>query len=109
MKKLTILLAALALAAVVAGTARPAETAAARAAAAVKCPKGKKVKVVRGKRVCVAIKKAKPKAKPPVNVQLLAINDFHGNLEPPSGSSGRVTTGYNAGTAVTVDAGGVEY
>ena len=24
------------------------------------------------------------------HVQLLAINDFHGNLEPPSGSSGRV-------------------
>src|SRR4051794_30676745 len=35
-----------------------------------------------------------------VNVQLLAINDFHGNLEPPSGSSGRVGT---------VDAGGSEY
>ena len=25
-----------------------------------------------------------------VNVQLLAINDFHGNLEPPSGSNGRI-------------------
>ena len=35
-----------------------------------------------------------------VNVQLLAINDFHGNLDPPSGSSGRIGT---------VDAGGVEY
>jgi 5'-nucleotidase len=35
-----------------------------------------------------------------VNVQLLAINDFHGNLAPPAGSSGRVGT---------VDAGGVEY
>ena len=34
------------------------------------------------------------------SVQLLAINDFHGNLEPPSGSSGRIGT---------VDAGGVEY
>ena len=35
---------------------------------------------------------AKPANTPPhaVNVQLLAINDFHGNLEPPSGSSGRV-------------------
>src|SRR5688572_4351561 len=35
-----------------------------------------------------------------VNVQLLALNDFHGNLLPPSGSSGRVGT---------IDAGGVEY
>ncbi|HEX7095039.1 MAG TPA: bifunctional metallophosphatase/5'-nucleotidase [Acidimicrobiales bacterium] len=35
-----------------------------------------------------------------VDVQILAFNDFHGNLEPPSGSSGRVGT---------VDAGGVEY
>src|SRR4051794_25184661 len=25
-----------------------------------------------------------------VNVQLLAINDFHGNLEPPAGSSGTI-------------------
>ncbi len=35
-----------------------------------------------------------------VNMQILAINDFHGNLEPPSGSSGRIGT---------TDAGGVEY
>lgn len=35
-----------------------------------------------------------------VNVQILALNDFHGNLLPPSGSSGRVGT---------IDAGGVEY
>jgi 5'-nucleotidase len=35
-----------------------------------------------------------------VNVQLLAINDFHGNLEPPSGSSGAIN-----GTP----AGGSEY
>src|SRR5512138_121453 len=35
-----------------------------------------------------------------VDVQILAINDFHGNLQPPGGSSGRVGT---------VDAGGVEY
>ncbi len=45
-------------------------------------------------------------AKPPedkdktVEVQLVALNDFHGNLLPPSGSSGRVGT---------VDAGGAEY
>jgi 5'-nucleotidase len=37
---------------------------------------------------------------PPVTVQLLALNDFHGNLEPPSGSSG---------TIAGVPAGGVEY
>jgi 5'-nucleotidase len=38
-------------------------------------------------------------------VQLLAINDFHGNLQPPSGSSGRITTGVGQ----TVNAGGVAY
>jgi len=27
-----------------------------------------------------------------VDVQLLAFNDFHGNLEPPAGSSGRIVT-----------------
>ena len=26
----------------------------------------------------------------PVDVKLLALNDFHGNLEPPSGSSGTI-------------------
>jgi 5'-nucleotidase len=35
-----------------------------------------------------------------VEVQILGLNDFHGNIEPPSGSSGRVGT---------VDAGGAEY
>ncbi|MET8093341.1 bifunctional metallophosphatase/5'-nucleotidase [Micromonospora sp. NPDC005220] len=40
---------------------------------------------------------ARPK---PVDVTLLALNDFHGNLEPPSGSSGTI-----AGQT----AGGVEY
>ena len=35
-----------------------------------------------------------------VEVQLLAVNDFHGNLEPPAGSSGRIGT---------VVAGGVQY
>jgi len=39
-----------------------------------------------------------------IDVQLLAINDFHGNLEPPSGSSGRIVS-----EGVTTDAGGVEY
>ena len=27
-----------------------------------------------------------------VEVQILALNDFHGNLQPPAGSSGRVGT-----------------
>ncbi|TQM61800.1 bifunctional metallophosphatase/5'-nucleotidase [Humibacillus xanthopallidus] len=59
---------------------------------------------------------------PLVNVQLLSFNDFHGNLEAPSGSSGRIVVDHapDAKDAdkdgnteepadVTVDAGGVEY
>ncbi|WP_347058152.1 bifunctional metallophosphatase/5'-nucleotidase [Blastococcus sp. HT6-30] len=42
----------------------------------------------------------------PVEVQLLALNDFHGNLEAPGGSGGRIQVDA-AGT--TVDAGGAEY
>lgn len=47
-----------------------------------------------------------PEPRPPVvpqanvDVQVLAINDFHGNLQPPAGSSGRIGS---------TDAGGVEY
>ncbi|CAN7233872.1 bifunctional metallophosphatase/5'-nucleotidase [Terrabacter sp. LjRoot27] len=37
-------------------------------------------------------------------IQILSFNDFHGNLEPPSGSSARILT-----SAGNVDAGGVEY
>jgi 5'-nucleotidase len=48
---------------------------------------------------------AKHKAKKDTTVQLLAINDFHGNLDPPAGSSGRISTG----PTTTVDAGGAEY
>ncbi|MFJ9543081.1 bifunctional metallophosphatase/5'-nucleotidase [Streptomyces sp. NPDC101225] len=43
------------------------------------------------------------------DVQLLSFNDLHGNLEPPTGSSGRVTELQPDGTTQTVDAGGVEY
>ncbi|MFI5686858.1 bifunctional metallophosphatase/5'-nucleotidase [Streptomyces sp. NPDC051636] len=43
------------------------------------------------------------------DVQLLSFNDLHGNLEPPSGSSGRVTELQPDGTTKSVDAGGVEY
>ncbi|HUQ05405.1 MAG TPA: bifunctional metallophosphatase/5'-nucleotidase [Kofleriaceae bacterium] len=42
------------------------------------------------------------------SVQLLATNDFHGNLKPPSGSSGRIQTGPDP-LVNRVDAGGAEY
>lgn len=38
------------------------------------------------------------------DIQILAVNDFHGNLEPPTGSSGTITSGTTA-----IPAGGVEY
>ena len=49
-----------------------------------------------------ATQAARPANTPPgnVDVQLLAINDFHGNLQPPTGSGGLVGT---------TPAGGVEY
>ncbi|WP_437587758.1 bifunctional metallophosphatase/5'-nucleotidase [Sorangium sp. So ce1000] len=40
-----------------------------------------------------------------VSVQILAFNDFHGNLEPPAGSSGRITMP----DTTQVNAGGVAY
>lgn len=43
-----------------------------------------------------------------VDVQLLGFNDFHGNLKPPAGSSGRIQTGPDPAVN-RVDAGGVEY
>ncbi|NJQ00050.1 bifunctional metallophosphatase/5'-nucleotidase [Streptomyces zingiberis] len=54
-------------------------------------------------------KPGKPGNSSTVDVQLLSFNDFHGNLEPPAGSSGRVTHAHEDGTTETVDAGGVEY
>ncbi len=42
----------------------------------------------------------KPAPKPPVQIQILAINDFHGNLEPPAGSDGLINKTF---------AGGAEY
>ena len=59
----------------------------------------------------------KPRHKPGylVPVQLLSFNDFHGNLEPPSGSSGRNVVGHTfdpvTGKPVdtTVNAGGAAY
>jgi 5'-nucleotidase len=48
-----------------------------------------------------------PSGPKPVEVQLLALNDFHGNLEPPSGSSGRTQIG--PATTQTVNSGGAEF
>ena len=48
----------------------------------------------------LAVVPASAKPSGTVQVQILALNDFHGNLLPPGGSSGRVGT---------IDAGGVEY
>lgn len=45
------------------------------------------------------------KAPTTVPVRLLALNDFHGNLEPPTGSSGRMVDE----NGNTVDAGGAAY
>jgi 5'-nucleotidase len=39
-------------------------------------------------------------AEEPIHVQILALNDFHGNLEPPTGSLGKING---------VEAGGAEY
>lgn len=49
-------------------------------------------------------KPGKPGAKP-VSVRVMSFNDLHGNLEPPSGSSGRVPLA----DGTTVDAGGAAY
>jgi len=58
---------------------------------------------------------AAPKPKPAkgnpnlVDVQLLSINDFHGNLEPPGGSSGLVSELQPDGSVKPVTVGGVQY
>jgi 5'-nucleotidase len=59
---------------------------------------------------------------PTLDIQLLSFNDFHGNLEPPSGSGGRIVVDHFVDTAdvdgdknttevleTTVNAGGSEY
>jgi 5'-nucleotidase len=48
---------------------------------------------------------APPAPLPPVHVQVLALNDFHGNLEPPHGHDGTV----HAGPGVDIPAGGAAY
>ena len=50
-----------------------------------------------------------------MDLQILSFNDFHGNLEPPGGSSGRLVTGHHldpvtgAPVSDTTDVGGVAY
>nr|AYM53225.1 5'-nucleotidase domain protein [Cystobacter sp.] len=44
-----------------------------------------------------------------LHVQLLAFNDLHGNLEPPSGSNGTVPTPGADGSTVNVNAGGAAF
>ena len=64
-----------------------------------------------------AAPKHKPHLPKTVEVRVMSFNDLHGNLEPPAGSSGRVTTAdavpatptTPAVPAVTVDAGGAAY
>jgi 5'-nucleotidase len=50
-----------------------------------------------------------PPGPPLEKVQLLSINDFHGNLQPPGGSSGAVTELEPDGTTMSLTVGGVEY
>jgi 5'-nucleotidase len=50
--------------------------------------------------LAIAVLPAAAKPSGSVDVQILGINDFHGNLKPPAGSSGRVGA---------TNAGGVEY
>jgi 5'-nucleotidase len=42
-------------------------------------------------------------------IQLLAINDFHGSIDPPQGESGTVITGIADGKTTSVNAGGIAY
>jgi 5'-nucleotidase len=44
-----------------------------------------------------------------VDLQILSINDFHGNLQPPGGSSGRINVPDGSGGTTSVNAGGVTY
>jgi len=63
------------------------------------------------------VSQARPVKSSTTDIQILSFNDFHGNLEAPSGSSGRVTVDHRLDTSgatpkvvdVTKDAGGVEY
>jgi 5'-nucleotidase len=52
---------------------------------------------------------AKPDQPRLVPIQLLSVNDFHGNLAPPSGSSGSIAQLQKDGTTKTLTVGGAEY
>jgi 5'-nucleotidase len=56
--------------------------------------------------VAQAAKPSTPQPSEDVAVQLLGINDFHGNLEPPTGSGGRIV---EVPGGPTIDAGGAVY
>jgi 5'-nucleotidase len=66
-----------------------------------RCAPGRVHSVVRGKHRCTP--------RPPVTVQVLAVDDFHGALRPPAGPDGSVVTEVVGGAPVAVDAGGAEY
>src|SRR5512137_1663915 len=51
---------------------------------------------------------ATPRATEPVQVKVLAINDFHGQLKPPPGGI-RIQDPANPGKTVNVPAGGAEH
>ncbi|WP_116199427.1 bifunctional metallophosphatase/5'-nucleotidase [Amycolatopsis circi] len=53
----------------------------------------------------VAVTSAPAEAAQTTDVRIIALNDLHGNLEPPSGSSGRITLPDGS----KVDAGGAAY
>ncbi|MFC5746046.1 bifunctional metallophosphatase/5'-nucleotidase [Actinomadura rugatobispora] len=55
--------------------------------------------------VAVAAQPAAAKPAPTASVRLLSLNDFHGNLEPPTGSSGTAVDE----TGASVPAGGAAY
>jgi 5'-nucleotidase len=51
-----------------------------------------------------------PKPEPePIHVQVVAFNDFHGNLEAPSGSNGRIRVPASDGGTADVNAGGATF
>src|SRR3954454_1781266 len=70
--------------------------------------------LVAGATAASAAPKPTPPGQAPVPLQLLALNDFHGQLEPPTGSSSRLpgfpaTRTNDPATGNTTGFGGVEY
>src|SRR5476649_2955616 len=49
--------------------------------------------------IASAVLLAQPARRATVTIQLLALNDFHGSLEPPTGGNGRVGTLIAGGAA----------